>query len=108
MPTGQFRLAEHLSKGNKTHQAVNDYVSSVESTSQYEAVDKAFIKIWDIEDAERAFRLMPLAETCYAMTCWKALEGKMYFESRLMFGARPAPRIYSSQSLTTGPCIRRA
>jgi len=126
-PTGKFRLAQHLSKGSKSHPSVNDYVSDADSKFQLSSIDTAIEAILDIQegvadgagcppaegspepapdirmtviDAERAFRLLPLKPRCYPMTGWRDLEGQEWFEAFLMFGLRCAPRMYSSLSMT--------
>ena len=51
-------------------------------------------------DAERAFRIFPLHESCYALLGFRDAAGNYWFESRLCFGLRIAPRMYSCLSNT--------
>ena len=51
-------------------------------------------------DAERAFRIMPMHPSCYPLLGFQDQQGNFWFESRLCFGLRIAPRMYSCLSST--------
>lgn len=51
-----------------------------------------------INDAEAAFRIMPLHPSAYGMLGYTDLDGVQRFESRLCFGLANAPRMYSAFS----------
>lgn len=123
-PSGQFRLAQHLSKGSKEHPAVNAYINDEDAQFKMDSIDTAVDAILDVQeeeagrtdekivipmtvkDAKRAFRIMPLKTKCYPLTGWMDLEGQEWFEAFLMFGLRCAPRMYSALSNTIGWILR--
>ncbi len=121
---GEFRQAHHLSKGNKNHLAVNEHISRQDAEITFESVQTAIDHVFRLRneygaarnplerepaapdirgtvlDAERAFRIMPLHPSVYPLLCFRDLDGNLWFESRLPFGLRNAPRMYSSLSNT--------
>ena len=69
--------------------AVSDHLTVFESRLDLRAT---------INDAEAAFRIMPLHPSAYGMLGYTDLEGVQRFESRLCFGLANAPRMYSAFS----------
>jgi len=99
---GKFRLIHNLSHGKISHSSVNDWIDVRKFELEYIKMDEIGIAVRDAgylaeiwkSDMVDAFRIAPMDPEDIPLL-GISFEGRLYLESRLVFGIRSGPSIFS-------------